>query len=102
MTRGTTPTFILTFPETADFGDAKDIIVTFADQTGRVLLEKDAPYVHDNVVEVTLTQEETLALPVAKLQLQVNWTYENGSESKRACSNIEQVSVCKNLHNEVM
>ena len=104
MTQGTTPTFTLTFPDEIDFSIVDDIIVTFADAKMDVLMEKGKNdiTIDRNVLEIYLTQEETLAFPIATLYVQVNWTYNVDGEIKRACSNIARFKTCKNLHDEVM
>lgn len=104
MTQGTTPTFTLTFPDEIDFTIVDDIIVTFSDAKMEVLLEKnkDEITVEPHVLEVYLSQEETLAMPITTIYVQVNWTYRVDGEVKRACSNIVKFRMCKNLHEEVM
>lgn len=102
MTRGTTPTFTLTFPEDVDFSVASKIVVTFADMGGKVLMNITDVEAYDNIIEVFLTQEESLSLPLSKIQIQANWTYDDLGVEKRACSDIAYISVCKNLLNEVM
>lgn len=102
--RGTTPTYILTFPETIDLSIFDDIIVTITDQSYNVLLEKDRTEVEvgTNTIDVYLTQEETLALPLGSLLLQVNMTRQEGDLLKRVASEIVRVQSAKNLHEEVI
>lgn len=64
MTRGTTPTLIFNFCEDIGVFRASKIIVSFA-QSGETLFDKEIDIekdVKENVVTLTLTQEETLAM----------------------------------------
>ena len=103
MYQGTTPTFTLTFPDTVDLTDATEVVVTFSTNK-KVLYNKsgDALTVQPQTIEVFLTQEETLAIPAGAILIEVNWTYQEGGVSKRACSTIERVEVNRNLLQEVI
>lgn len=64
MTRGTTPTLIFNFCEDIGVFRASKIIVSFA-QNGETLFDKEIDIekgVKENVVTLTLTQEDTLAM----------------------------------------
>lgn len=104
MYRGTTPTFIFTLPDTVDLGEASHVYVSFALKDGRDLmtLTGDALEVEKNTVSVFMTQEETLALPVGTILTQLNWTYTEGGQSKRACSDIQKVYLQKSLEDKVL
>lgn len=99
MTRGTTPTFILKLLEGIDLSSAKNVYVTFRQGSNRLTKTGDALVVDGNTVDVFLSQEETLSFHTDTVELQLNWTYEDG---KRACTNIVSVSVYKNLIPEVL
>ena len=104
MFKGITPTFTLTLSdETLDLGTATNVYVTFADRDGKVILTKDGSNltIDGNVVEVYLTQQETLSFP-QKVSLQVNWTYNDGGEIKRDCSDVAIAYFRNNLLNEVI
>ena len=104
MYKGITPTFTLTLSdETLDLGTATSVYVTFADRDGKVLLTKTGAdlVIDENVVEVYLTQAETLSFP-QKVSIQVNWTYNDGGTVKRDCSEIAITYFRNNLLNEVI
>lgn len=104
MVRGTTPTYIFTFPEDVDLSMAEAIYVTFANKQYQTLLEKtgDDLEVSGNTVSVFLNQEETLTIQRTEVYIQINWTYNDGGITKRACSEILKDSVGRNLINEVI
>ena len=99
MVQATTPTFILTLPDTVDLSQAANIYFTLRQKN--VLVEKasDDLTVDGQTVSVYLSQAETLQLVSGAAQIQLNWTYANGS---RACSNIVSVQVTENLLKEVV
>lgn len=102
--RGTTPTYILTFPKDIDLTTMDDIIVTIANQDFGKLIEKQKAELEIDTtsISVYLTQEETLALPLGSLLIQVNMTFQEGSKTKRVASEIVRVQSAKNLHEEVI
>ena len=99
MVQATTPTFILTLPDTVDLSEAANIY--FSLRQKNVIIEKsnDDLTVDGQTVSVYLSQAETLQLVSGAAQIQLNWTYANGS---RACSNIVSVQVTENLLKEVV
>ena len=99
MVQATTPTFILTLPDTVDLSQAANIY--FSLRQKNVIIEKsnDDLTVDGQTVSVYLSQAETLQLVPGAAQIQLNWTYANGS---RACSNIVSVQVTENLLKEVV
>lgn len=99
MVQATTPTFVLTLPETVDLSQAANIY--FSLHQKNVLIEKSNNdlTVEGQTVSVYLTQGETLQLAPGMAKIQLNWTYPNGA---RACSNIVSVSVSENLLKEVV
>lgn len=103
MYKGITPTFSLTLPEDIDLGLASNVYVTFG-RRGKKILEKtgSALQIDDNVIDVFLTQEETLALPTGEVQIQVNWTYTEADAVVRACSDIATTWWQPNLEPEVL
>ena len=99
MVQATTPTFVLTLPETVDLTEPSHFYFTL--RQGNVRIEKtDSDLVIDGqTISVYLNQSETLTLTPGIVKLQLNWTYANGS---RACSNIVSVNVTENLLKEVV
>lgn len=99
MTQATTPTFILTLPNTVDLSEVANIY--FSLRQNGVQIEKDGEdlTVDGQTVSVYLSQAETLQLISGTAQIQLNWTYANGA---RACSNIVSVKVSENLLKEVV
>lgn len=97
MVKGTTPTFILTLQD-ADLTDST-VYVTF--KQDELLLTKSGSdlTIEQNVVNVFLSQEETLKFQRGNLYIQVNWTFDHG---KRACSEVALVKVDNNLFNGVL
>ena len=99
MVQATTPTFVLTLPDTVDL--TEPIHFYFTLRQGNIRIEKsDSDLVIDGqTISVYLSQAETLTLTPGIVKLQLNWTYANGS---RACSNIVSVNVTENLLKEVV
>lgn len=105
VSRGTTPTYRLILQDTTiDLAEANDVYVTFADGKYNKIIEKTGAdlYIDGNVVEIFLTQEETLKLPAGELLVQINWTYNEGGVVKRAASQIVRTTSARNLKNEVI
>lgn len=99
MVQATTPTFVLTLPETVDLTEPSHFYFTL--RQGHARIEKtDSDLVIDGqTISVYLSQAETLALTPGMVKLQLNWTYANGS---RAASEIVSVNVTENLLKEVI
>lgn len=99
MFRGTTPTYTFTLHDTVDLSEATNVYVTFSDMKDAEILTKEgsALTVGTNIVSVFLTQAETLAFPNGRVQVQLNWTYEEGGRVKRACSNKKSITAKRNL-----
>lgn len=99
MVQATTPTFVLTLPDTVDL--TEPIHFYFTLRQGSVRIEKsDSDLVIDGqTISVYLSQAETLTFTPGIVKLQLNWTYANGS---RAASEIVSVNVTENLLKEVV
>ena len=95
---GTTPTYVLTF-QGVDFTQADEIVVTISDMNEVTILEL-TPEATETTLTFSLTQEQTLAMPIGSCLIQVNWLYDGGN--KRAASNKAKIDFKKNLKNEVM
>ena len=101
MRKGITPTITLTLPEGIDLGAANNVYVTFANKRGKKITKTGTDLdIDENVVKVTLTQEETLGL--SQTYIEVNWTYLEGGVTKRAASEIVSVYFKDNLEPEVL
>ena len=94
MTQATTPTFILTLPNSVDLSEAANVYFTL--KQNNVEIEKNTRdlVIEGQTVSVFLSQLDTLQLTAGTAQMQLNWTYANGA---RACSNIVSVKVTENL-----
>lgn len=103
MFKGTTPTLSLTFSNDVDLTEATQIAVTFSDSRQNKIMEKaDADLeVSAHQIDITLTQEETLAFPKDVL-IQVNFLYVDGTIIRRAASTIAGLRFNNNLKAEVM
>lgn len=99
MVQATTPTFILTLPSDVDLGEAAHVYFTLKQKNAEIVKEDTDLTIDGNEVSVYLSQAETLQLVSGAAQIQLNWTYANGS---RACSNIVSVQVTENLLKEVV
>ena len=99
MVQATTPTFILTLPDTVDLSQAANIYFSLRQKNVNIEKSNDDLTVDGQTVSVYLSQAETLQLVSGAAQIQLNWTYANGS---RACSNIVSVQVTENLLKEVV
>lgn len=87
--RGTTPTITFTLDDDdLDLTLAKNVYVTF--KYGNKTLTKstinDELDISANTISVTFTQQETLDFGESKVEVQVNWTYENGIRWSTDCA----------------
>lgn len=99
MVQATTPTFVLTLPNSVNLEEAQNVYLTFK-QTGLIITKTGADLsINENEVSVFFSQAETVNMSVGQALLQLNWTYSDGS---RACSNIVSIEVTNNLLNEVL
>lgn len=99
MVQATTPTFVLTLPETVDLTQIQNIYFTM--RQGNICINKstdDLP-IDGHTVSVYLSQAESLQFSAGSAYIQLNWTYSDGS---RACSNIVTIQVDNNLLKEVV
>lgn len=101
MYKGTTPIIKLTFNEDVDFSDAESVVVTFATDYYKSIIEKtsDEIDIARNVISVQLTQKETLSIRSEKLLIQVNALYSDGT---RVASDIKSINWSQNLKGEIM
>lgn len=99
MVQATTPTFVLTLPNTVDLTEIENMYFNLQ-QNGTVIKKTGEDLVIDGqTVSVYLSQAETLQILSGTASIQLNWTYANGA---RACSDIVSVPVSGNLLKEVV
>lgn len=99
MVQATTPTFILTLPNTVDLTIVQSMYFTLEQKSRRLTKSGDDLQIDGQDVIVALSQAETLAFGLGSARLQLNWTYDDGS---RACSNIVEIEVDENLLKRVV
>lgn len=94
--RGTTPTIKYVF----DVVKVEDISEAFLTITsdGEVVVDRNSPFVGEDYLSWTLTQEETFSLGCSVF-VQCNWLLNDGT---RGSSAKKQIKVLENLHDEVM
>ena len=100
MIRGTTPTFSLKFADQSlDLTQAQNVYATFKQDENIITKSGTDITVSAQQVDVYLNQEESLRFNKGKMEVQLNWTYENG---QRACSNVVRIDINKNLVGSVL
>lgn len=97
---GTTPTFTLTLPQTVDLTEAENIYFTVTQGAASVTKTGEDVTLDDaHTVSVYMAQDETFKFRAGTVNVQLNWTYSDGS---RACTNIVSVEVGDNLLKRVI
>lgn len=99
MIRGTTPTFQLKLNGDVDLTEADNVYATFEQGCYSTTKTGDDIEVSEDQVDVYFDQSESLKFRQGFVDIQLNWTFDNG---KRACSNIVKISVGKNLIGKVL
>ena len=103
MIRGTTPTFVLNLEtDTIDLTEANNVYISLETDSVEMLKQNgdEGVEIQPHQISVYLTQAETLQFAEkSKIEIQVNWTYANGS---RGCTDIAKVSVGRNLVYKVL
>ncbi len=99
MFQATTPTFVLTLPDDVDLTQAETVMFSFRQGSFSIDKSGEDLTVEANTVSVYLSQSETVGLRNGLAQIQLNWTYADGS---RDCTNIANVSVNPNLYKAVI
>lgn len=99
MIRATTPTYILTLPDTAEVDLTEMTEVHFALVQCRMKIDKIVEPTDSKTVEVTLSQEETLRLADGSAEIQLNWIDASGN---RGATYVSTIRVDKQLLNEVL
>ena len=100
IARATTPTFTLKFSDKdLDLTTANNVYATFEqDEVNFTKTGADLD-IAEKQVDVYLTQEETLQFKVGVVDIQLNWTMNNG---RRASSDVKQVAITKQLLRQVV
>lgn len=98
--RGTTPTFKLTINDNSvDLTEALNIYATFK-QFNTIITKTDVDLeVSAHEVDVYLSQSETLQFTEGTVEIQLNWTYADGT---RAATKIATINLTKNLIGSVI
>lgn len=99
--KASTPTITANLPEGIDLTNALKVYVSFARADKTFLTVKD-PVIEDNKVIVFLTQEQTLAFPAGDVQMQINWTFDDGEKILRQPTTIGVIRIKRNLYDDVM
>lgn len=100
MVQATTPTFVLTLPNTIDLSDAESVIFSIEQEYVSINKEVDSASISTNVVTVTLTQEETVNFDYQhEAKIQLNWVYDDGT---RAATKVKTINVYENLLKDVI
>lgn len=100
MITGTTPTFKLKLAEpTVDLTEAINVYASFSQNNVKIIKSTESLDITPNEVDVYLTQEETLKFSEGTLDIQLNWTYEDGS---RAATYKTSIEVENNLIGKVL
>ena len=98
--QATTPTFICTVPNSVDLTAAQNVYFTMMQLMRKITKSGTALTVDPHSVSVYLDQSETVGFsPSFPVELQLNWTYEDGS---RGMTKIVTVTVDRNLVPEVL
>ena len=100
MVRGTTPTFQLKITDdSVDLTQALNVYATFKQLGFQIDKSGEDIEVYEKQVDVFLSQEETLQFAEGNVEVQLNWTYADGT---RAATRIKQIDVGKNLIGRVL
>ena len=99
MIRATTPTYILTLPQSSEVDLTTMSKVYFSLKQGNYKIDKEVTPTDSKTVEVTLTQSETLNLKDGNAEIQLNWIDAN---DKRGATYVQAIRVDKQLLNEVL
>lgn len=98
--RGTTPTFQLKITnDDVDLTQASNVYVSFTQLGLKLEKSGDDIVVAAKQVDVYLSQEETLQFEEGTVEVQINYTYGDGS---RAATKIKKISISKNLIGRVL
>lgn len=100
MIPGTTPTLTLRVrDDTLNLGIAESVYFTLSQGTNVITKDSHDMSIDGNVVQVWLSQRDTLRLRVGKADIQLNWTYNEsiGSTHKRNATKTKEIDITKQL-----
>ena len=98
MIRGTNPTLTLTVgPDTLDLEQADAVYVTIKRGATTVTKSGEDISVDGNVVSCWLTEAESLSVSEGAASIQVNWTYTENGEERRAASVVVGINIGRQL-----
>ena len=98
--QGTTPTFVLTLPDTVDLTEAENIYVTFSQGSQNSITKSgDDLAVFAHQVDVYMTQKDTLQFRDGIVLIQMNWTFSGG---QRAATDVVKIEWDENLLKKVV
>lgn len=99
MVQATTPTFVLTLPESVDPSQFSKTVFSLSQDNLMINKTGNSLIIDGHTISVLLTQAETLKFVVGKAYLQLNWLYADGT---RACSEIKEIEITPNLLREIL
>lgn len=98
--QGTTPTFVLTLPDTVDLTEAQNVYVTFNQGSQNSLTKTGNDIVVSaHQVDVYMAQKDTLQFRNGTVLIQMNWTFSGG---QRAATNVVSLDWDANLLKKVV
>lgn len=106
MVRGSTPTITLTVADdTLDLGSADNVYVTFKDNSNfgeKTVVTKTGEdiRVSGNVIDVWLTEDESLSLHNGSCAVQVNWIYYEDGDARRGATIAKNIIISQQLLEE--
>lgn len=84
--RGTTPTITFEIDDdNLDLTQAKNVYVTIQNGSNKLTKTGEDLTIGSKTVAVTLTQRETLGFSNGKIEVQINWTYNDGTRWSSDC-----------------
>lgn len=99
MIRATTPTYILSLPESAEVDLTEMTEVHFTLVQCRAEIDKIVTPTDSKTVEVTLSQEDTINLKDGIAEIQLNWIDASGN---RGATYVSTIRIDKQLLDEVL
>lgn len=99
MIRATTPTYILSLPESAEVDLTEMTEVHFTLVQYRTEIDKIVTPTDSKTVEVTLSQEDTINLKDGIAEIQLNWIDASGN---RGATYVSTIRIDKQLLDEVL
>ena len=98
MTRGTTPSYVITIKDDVDLSEVTDLYVTLKQSETSKVTRKNAE-LEGKAITLTLTQEETLLFKEGEAELQVRGKFSDGVAF---ATKVIRVPVNRVLYDEVI